>query len=205
MSSPDHYKMGQCYVHKGPVVDTRLLHEHHKHPKGYGGSNDPDNLVWLCGSCHDLVHRLAHYIRRGKSGLVSDLAQQYQAAQNLSPAGRHRLLELAHLVATSMDTFIPEDMEEFDEEDTVLVQIPLPRTIHKTAKYLASCYKNSGSGRQMGLYRYLSIVITNHVLLAGSTKIHNKNPNKLYVVDGGQGEEQAIAPSEDSNGLRPIE
>jgi len=193
-------------VHKGVPVDTRLLHEHHKQPKGYGGGNDPDNLVWLCGSCHDLVHRLAHLVRGKKLGVVSDLAQQYQTSQNLSPAGRHRLIELAKLVSMSMETFVPdEDMDEFDAEDTILVQIPLPRAIHKTAKHLASLTKNPGSKRQMGLYHYLSLVITNHVLLAGSSKIHNKNPAKLFGVDKDYSQEVSSDAGEPQGGMRPIE
>lgn len=176
------YQMASCYVHQGAPVDTRLLHEHHKHPKGYGGSDDPDNLIWLCGSCHDLVHRLANYLRSKKIGLVSDLAYQYQTSQNLSPAGKQRLLELAKVAALSMDEFDPELME-LDEEDTVLVQLPIPRSIHTQAKQLAAQYKNPGGKRQMGLYRYLVTVITSHVQLATNSPMHSNNPEKYFGVD----------------------
>jgi len=178
------YQTARCYVHQGMPVDTRLLHEHHKRPQGYGGEkDDPENLVWLCGSCHDLVHRLAHFMRGRKKGLVSDLAQQYQASQNLSPAGKQRLLELANLVATTIDSFIPEDMEELVEEDTVLVQVPLPRSVHKMLKHLAAQHKNPGSKRQLGMYKYLQILITNHVKLATSSRMHAKDPEKYFGVD----------------------
>jgi hypothetical protein len=174
------YQTATCYVHAGPPIDTRLLHEHHKHPKGYGGGDERDNLVWLCGSCHDLVHRLAHYFKSGKTGLVSDLAQEYQAAQNLSPAARHRLLELAQLVAKSMDSFVPEEFENMEQEDTVLVQIPLPRSIHLQAKHLAAQYKNPGGKRQMGLYRYLSKVLVNHVRMVSGAPMRAKDPARAF-------------------------
>lgn len=35
---------------------TRLLEVHHTQPKSQGGTNQPDNLVTLCGSCHRLRH-----------------------------------------------------------------------------------------------------------------------------------------------------
>jgi len=36
---------------------TRYLHIHHLEPRVQGGSNDPENLVTLCTSCHELCHQ----------------------------------------------------------------------------------------------------------------------------------------------------
>jgi len=36
---------------------ARFLSVHHKVPRAAGGTNDPDNLITLCGSCHRAVHR----------------------------------------------------------------------------------------------------------------------------------------------------
>jgi len=200
----EQYQMASCHVHSGPPLDTRLLHEHHKHPKGYGGGNGHDNLVWLCGSCHDLVHRLANYIKSNKRGLVSDLAQQYQTAQNLSPAGYRRLLELAQVVAKSMESFVPEEFEDMEQEDTVLVQIPLPRSVHLQAKLLAAQYKNPGGKRQLGLYRYLATVLINHVRMMTNTPMRAKDPVKAFGVDS-SGLPKVVEASADQGDLIPIE
>jgi hypothetical protein len=158
------------------------------HPKGYGGTDDPENLVWLCGACHDLVHRLSHFLRSKKTGLVRDLAQQYQESRGLSPAGRHRLLNLADVVARAMDNYTPsfEELEE-DQEGTILVQIPLPRSIHARAKVLASSYTNPKSGRKMGLYKYLRRVIVNHVTLATNAPMLANDPKRYFVADSDVG------------------
>lgn len=34
------------------------LEQHHIVPKFLGGSNQPDNLVWICGNTHANVHEL---------------------------------------------------------------------------------------------------------------------------------------------------
>lgn len=34
------------------------LHEHHIHPQAEGGSDEPENTTWLCGSCHQALHNL---------------------------------------------------------------------------------------------------------------------------------------------------
>jgi len=36
---------------------ARFLSVHHKVPRADGGTNDPDNLITLCGNCHRAVHR----------------------------------------------------------------------------------------------------------------------------------------------------
>ncbi|MEN8008399.1 MAG: HNH endonuclease, partial [Candidatus Krumholzibacteriota bacterium] len=35
---------------------TRFLEVHHINPRQHGGTNHPENLVTLCGSCHRLWH-----------------------------------------------------------------------------------------------------------------------------------------------------
>lgn len=34
------------------------LHEHHIVPQAHGGSDEPENTVFLCGSCHQALHKL---------------------------------------------------------------------------------------------------------------------------------------------------
>lgn len=207
------FKTASCHVCAGAPVDTRLLHEHHMHPKGYGGSDDPENLVWLCGSCHDLVHRLSHFLRSKKTGLVRDLAQQYQESRGLSPAGRHRLLKLADVVAEAMTTHTPtfEELEE-DEGGTILVQIPLPKSIHAKAKVLAASHTNPKSGRRMGLYKYLRRVVINHVTLATNAPMLAQEPRRYYVADADVGDPEDFSeattkvetPRKQQGGLKPL-
>jgi 5-methylcytosine-specific restriction endonuclease McrA len=51
MSRDNHTCQGQGCSSK------RYLEVHHKVPRTMGGSNNPENLVTLCGACHRLVHR----------------------------------------------------------------------------------------------------------------------------------------------------
>ena len=34
------------------------IHVHHRKFRGRGGDDVPENLVWLCGSCHDEAHNI---------------------------------------------------------------------------------------------------------------------------------------------------
>lgn len=210
----DKFKTASCHVCAGPPVDTRLLHEHHRHPKGYGGTDDPENLIWLCGSCHDLVHRLSHYLRSKKVGLVSDLAKQYQESRNMSPASRQRMLKLADVVAEAMETYTPsfEELEDEEQEGTILVQVPLPKSIHAKAKVLAASHTNPKSGRRMGLYKYLRRVLVNHVNLATNAPMLAKEPRRYFVADGNVGDPDDFTeattkvevPSSKQGGLKPL-
>jgi len=191
----DQIKNAVCYIHRGIPVDVRLLHEHHKHPKGFGGSpDDPENLVWLCGSCHDVIHRLAHFIRSDKKGLASDLAYQYQTAQNLSPSGRQRLVELANIISKAMTEYVPNIDDESDE-DTVIVQLHMPRSLHRKLKTEASKHANQKSGRKMGLYRYILRVLANHAQVASQTPMHRRNPGKYYGVESTEDDSTEETPA----------
>ena len=47
---------GQC---EGRVADTCTgvgIHAHHRRMRSQGGSNEPENLAWLCLPCHAHVH-----------------------------------------------------------------------------------------------------------------------------------------------------
>ena len=40
-------------------TNTRFLEIHHRKPRVAGGSNEPDNLISMCASCHRLLHEKA--------------------------------------------------------------------------------------------------------------------------------------------------
>jgi len=174
----DYIQTANCHVHGGDQIDTRLLHEHHIVPRGYGGEDTSTNTVWLCGSCHDIIHRMAHWINTKKTGLAKDLAMQYIPRR---PAARDRLFELAQTVAKAMTEFSPEIGELDDEDDLVIVQLHIPASLHRKLKTLASNYKHSNSGRKMGLYKYITNVLRNHVRVATYQPTVNTE-SELYGV-----------------------
>jgi 5-methylcytosine-specific restriction endonuclease McrA len=49
--------------------NATFLDLHHIQPRSAGGSNDPANLVYMCGAHHRAVHRGQLIIERGPSGL----------------------------------------------------------------------------------------------------------------------------------------
>lgn len=48
----DKWRCVEC----GSNIRGRNAHVHHKLPKAIGGSNEPENLISLCSSCHSLKH-----------------------------------------------------------------------------------------------------------------------------------------------------
>jgi len=169
----------KCYVHGGDPVDTRLLHEHHVVPQGYGGEDDPTNTVWLCGSCHDIVHRMAHWFNSKKEGLAKDLAMQYIPRM---PAARERLMELARTVAQAMNDYVPEIGEFDNEDDTVIMQLHVPASLHKKLKTLAADLRQPNTKRKMGLYKYVVNVLRNHVRVATYQAPGPSSADKLFDV-----------------------
>ena len=179
MAKADKLHYAPCYVHGGEAVDTRLLHEHHKVPQGYGGKDEPSNRVWLCGSCHDHLHRLAQYLLSGKQGLASDLAVQIFPAM---PAARQRLQELAKTAAKAQQEYVPHFGDTEEEDDVVIVALHMPRSLHAQLKTLASNHSNKNSKRRVGLYRYIMTVLRNHVKVANVTVGTAAKPEKLYAA-----------------------
>ena len=58
-------KIRDCYIHKHPLCEVCQQHGkyvmaelvHHKKPISVGGTNDENNLMALCISCHEKVHK----------------------------------------------------------------------------------------------------------------------------------------------------
>jgi len=49
---------------------THFLEIHHRTPRARGGTNDPDNLITLCSSCHAQAHRGGAMIKEPASGYL---------------------------------------------------------------------------------------------------------------------------------------
>ena len=43
------------------LPDFRGLAKHHKVMRSHGGSDKPDNLIWVCAKCHSLFHGIAEH------------------------------------------------------------------------------------------------------------------------------------------------
>lgn len=50
-----------CAEHRPPVLEYEA---HHVWPKGMGGPDVPENLVWVCGNTHSNTHELLRHILR---------------------------------------------------------------------------------------------------------------------------------------------
>lgn len=73
-------------------------HDHHRTPRAFGGTDDKNNRVWLCASCHTRLHRVQEFIVQGKN------ASAYELCQSIFPAkakAREELWTLAHEAATA--------------------------------------------------------------------------------------------------------
>lgn len=51
-----HERSGRVCQLRLPGCQGRATQAHHIHRLGQGGSNDPDNGLSLCNSCHSFVH-----------------------------------------------------------------------------------------------------------------------------------------------------
>jgi len=63
----DSYTCKRCGTKSGPYAGDNgpTLHAHHRTPLSCGGTNHPNNLITLCGRCHNDVHD--HNIFQGAS------------------------------------------------------------------------------------------------------------------------------------------
>jgi hypothetical protein len=174
---PNVIETAVCRVHGGEPVDTRLLEYHHKIPLGYGGQDVPENCCWLCGTCHGSVHGLAHLIVKGQAGVAQDLAGQ---AFPTTPSIRGRLMELAKTAAEAQRTHQPTGNLEEEKDEVVVMQLHLPKSLHRRLKTLAANHTHQKSGRKVGLYRYCLTVLQRHCKAAETEMRAQERPEQLY-------------------------
>ena len=78
-----------------PVITSE---DHHIVPRAFGGTDDPDNRVWLCASCHTRLHRIQGLFVKGKA------AQAVSLCSNIFPTNagkRGRLIILSQKAAAA--------------------------------------------------------------------------------------------------------
>lgn len=152
---PPRMKWVSCYICK-QNKPRKLAHEHHKVPRAAGGQDTRENLVFLCPTCHDNLHRFAEMIVGGKVNEALDLV----GLEYRSPAPRARSIELAKLVAQSFS--IP-GMEEKAE---VTISVTLPRELVGRLKVLASEH-TTDKGRAYGVPKFAALILTQYLIKKG--------------------------------------
>ena len=50
--------------------------DHHRTPRAFGGTDDAENRIWLCASCHKRLHRVQALLIHNKPHEGYDLAEQ---------------------------------------------------------------------------------------------------------------------------------
>jgi len=169
----------KCHIHGGSDVGKNLLVKHHVHPQGFGGPDVPSNIVFICASCHDLLHKIAEALYSKNQGKATDLANQYLPND---PRRRSVLLKLSTTAATAKrdyleknPNYVPEDPSEGEiEERTIQVALHLPESLHQRLKVKASDYTHPKTGRKVGLYRYIEEILKAHVEMENITSTRQK-------------------------------
>ncbi len=84
-----------CHVHHDKRLPRKLAHSHHVNPRLAQGSDDSENLIWLCPDCHHTIHQIATMLAHGRAGEAIFFANEAYP----HPPLKKRALELASIVS----------------------------------------------------------------------------------------------------------
>lgn len=105
------------------------LDTHHRKPQSAGGGDDAANLIQICQSCHQFIHRLVHLLRKGDTQRIAHLLNSnYQD----KPKKVHDLL--VDLAATAMKE---EDAHVRTDESEVNIPLKLLLPVYTKLRELA--------------------------------------------------------------------
>lgn len=62
----------QCFV-CGTLEPLLTAQDHHRKPRAFGGTDEGENRVWLCASCHARLHRVQEFLVQGQPAAAFDL------------------------------------------------------------------------------------------------------------------------------------
>ena len=114
-------------------------HDHHRTPRAFGGTDDQENRVWLCASCHARLHRVQEFIVQGKIASAYDLCQSIFAAK---PKAKDSLWTLANEAANAEG----EVQSSFEiHKSTVTVNLAVDVDVWATLKAMALDRKTSAT------------------------------------------------------------
>lgn len=147
--------MACCCIHDDREVAEDLLVVHHVEPQAFGGLDVPENRVFLCAGCHDILHRAEQRMSHSRQGVAIDMVQRYLQNQ---PARQQRLLRLINSAALARqsqqhNSDVPEAGET---TETVMISLEIPRWLHHRLKTLAQ--------GKSGLYRYCTTILEHHAV-----------------------------------------
>lgn len=145
-----------CYI-EGKAYPRATCHQHHKNPRHAGGSDSPDNLVWLCANAHQLVHRAAQMIKAKKSGHANDLAM---SAYPL-PSIRQRFLEIVSAEVLSSE--VAEDAGK--GRAFIVVEVPIPKEDYVRLKLKVSDQR--AGGKKVSISDYVARLVLAHLRKSG--------------------------------------
>lgn len=145
-----------CYI-EGKTYPRATCHQHHKNPQHAGGSDAPDNLIWLCANAHQLVHRASQMIKARKPGFASDLAM---SAYPL-PAVRQRFLEIVNTEVSSS-----KDAEETGKgKSAITIEVPIPKQDYARLKMKVS--DSRSGGKKLSISDYVARLVLAHIHKSG--------------------------------------
>lgn len=144
----------KCYIHDS-IFPRATCHLHHESPRYTGGSDDPDNLVWLCANCHTLVHRAASLVLLNRSGEVDQLEFFYD---NERARGRFREV-FGEIVLADIKTM------DSKRREFAPVRIDVRSDVYSRLKLLVADTRYYG--RRMSIERYLNMLIEDHLKKKG--------------------------------------
>lgn len=116
-------------------------------------------------------------IAKGHAGVAQDLAVQ---AFPSVPAIRLRLMDLANAAAEAIRTHQTTQNPDEEKDEIVVLQLHMPKSLHRRLKTLAASHTHQKSGRKVGLYRYCLTVLQNHCRVAETETMAEQNPQQLY-------------------------
>lgn len=145
-----------CWIHQ-TKIPRAAAHEHHEAPRAAGGSDDVENLVWLCATCHQVAHRATQLLAAGKSGAASDLAY----AQYAVPADRHRFASVVKEMVKAHEDAALTGIGKPEAE----VMIYLDHELYGYLKALASDHRSGN--RKVGVGKYIAAVLRKHAAANG--------------------------------------
>lgn len=121
--------------------------DHHRKPRAFGGTDDEENRLWLCASCHKRIHRVQSLIIHHK------IQDAYELTTNLfqaSSAKRARLWEYANEAAKAEHL----SKEAFAEHRThTKVSLDVEVQIWESLKLLAKGQKMSAKDLAASILR----------------------------------------------------
>lgn len=145
----------KCVVH-GTRIPRAAAHEHHEAPRAAGGSDDQDNLIWLCATCHQLSHRIAQLRHLGRLAEAEDII-----GVGYNPSQRKRLNQVVYEIMSALAHASAAGLGKEKAE----VMLELEHELYAFLKGLASDRRDNGE--RVGVTKFMISVLHGHAIKNG--------------------------------------